>query len=280
MSEDFDVLDNAYSLLAKISAIDADADGISVRLGTRMLPAVTYGVVADGTGPSGFPSFGYALPSLDTGTSGTNLAVSTDFINQVLFAFFEGGLLNRTLTSEDLGLDAATISLLMPGLTDMIIATEPLLPPVAMPRSDAMAEPSDGADSADSYNYDLQLGDVYVAVYNGEETEEDLYMSLYVSTVAPMSLSSTGDGTGLTLDIGEPTVKVDVVATSPDYAVSTEATESLFADLMPLYLPEITGAIGEVPLPSVGGFSLSSVSSSMVGGDATPGFFMLTGDLD
>ena len=82
----------------------------SVRLGTRMLPAVTYGVAADGTGPSGFPSFGYALPSWDS-TSGTNLAVSTDFINQVLFAFFEGGLLNRTLTSEDLGLDAATISL-------------------------------------------------------------------------------------------------------------------------------------------------------------------------
>ena len=103
---------------------------------------------------------------------------------------------------------------------------------LAMPRSDDMADPSDEADSADTYNYDLQLGDVYVAVYNGEETEEDLYMSLYVSTVAPMSLAATGDGTGLTLDIGEPTVKVDVVATSPDYAVSTEATESLFADLM------------------------------------------------
>ena len=105
-------------------------------------------------------------------------------------------------------------------------------------------------------------------------------MSLYVSTVAPMAFSASSDGTSLALDLGEPVVKVDVVETSPDFAVSTEATEALFADLMPLYLPEITGAIGEVPLPSVGGFSLSDVSTSMVGADDTPSFFTLSGSLD
>ena len=113
ISEDFEVLDNVYSLLAKINAIDADADGISVHLATRMLPAVTYGVAADGTGPDGAPRYFHAPPTWDVSTSGTNLAVNTDFINQVLFAFFEGGLLNRTLTSDDLGIDMTTISLLM-----------------------------------------------------------------------------------------------------------------------------------------------------------------------
>ena len=142
ISEDFEVLDNVYSLLAKINAIDADADGISVHLATRMLPAVTYGVAADGTGPDGAPRYFHTPPTWGVSTSGTNLAVNTDFINQVLFAFFEGGLLNRTLTSDDLGIDMATISLLMPGLTDMVIATEPLLPPVARPRARMMPTPS------------------------------------------------------------------------------------------------------------------------------------------
>ena len=44
----------------------------------------------------------------------------------------------------------------------MVIATEPLLPPVARPRGDD----TDAVDG-ETYNYDLQLGDIYVAVYNG-----------------------------------------------------------------------------------------------------------------
>ena len=87
----------------------------------------------------------------------------------------------------------------MPGLTDMVIATEPLLPPVARPRGDD-ADTVDG----ETYNYDLQLGDIYVAVYNGEATEDDLYMSLYVSTEAPMSLSASSDGTSLGWSSGSP----------------------------------------------------------------------------
>ena len=77
-------------------------------------------------------------------------------------------------------------------------------------------------------------------------------MSLYVSTEAPMSLSASSDGTSLGLGRGA-RGEGRCVETSPDYAISTAATESLFADLMPLYLPEITGALGDVPLPASAG---------------------------
>ena len=267
--QDFEAFDNHYEIYASVGAVDVDESGIAIHMRTRVLPDVVYGIAADGDGPSGYPAFNYGLPTWGAGTSGSNLALNTDFINQVLFAFFKGGLMNRTLSADDLGLDTATIGLLLPGLTDMIIETEPLLPPVARPR-----------DGDDEWEYELQLGDVHVAVYNGSTDAEDLYMSLYVSTVAPMGLSAGPDGSSLGLELGEPEVKVDVVATSSAYRVSTESTETLFTDLMPLFLPEITGAIGEVPLPSIGGFVISDVSTSMTGSGPTEGFFLLSGDLE
>ncbi len=175
--------------------------------------------------------------------------------------------MNQTVTGEELGLDMSTIMLMMPGLTDMSIITEPLLPPVALPQE---------TDTDDEWDYVLQLGDVFVTIYSGE----DVYMSLYVSTEAPMALSAAADGTSIGLELGEPTVMVDVVSTSSDYSVTIDDTETLFADLMPLYLPEITGAVGEVTLPSIGGFSIGDISTSMAGSDPVPGFFLLSGELE
>jgi hypothetical protein len=144
-----------------------------------------------------------------------------------------------------------------------------MLPPVAMPR----------ADWVDGHEYDLQLGDLSIQLYNGELGEEFLYMELFVTAVAPLSLDE-GPDSSISMGIGDPEVYVDVVYTDPSYTITPESTESLFGDLMALYLPEITGAVGDLPLPEFAGFALSIDESGLVGPDVPPGYWAVSGDLE
>jgi hypothetical protein len=276
VEQSFDLAGNTYDLFALAQALEVDESGMTIHLKTKVSPDEELGGGAS-TGPTGSPKYGFTAPSwvsaappFGSTASGTNLAISTDFLNQTLFAFWRGGVMDQELTDEDLDLDMSTIGLLMPGLTEMTLVTIPLLPPVAVPRSDW----SEGAE------YDLQIGDMLVRIHNGEVATDTLYMELYVSVVAPMSLAAGADGDSISLELGDPEVLVDVTYTSDGYAITTESTETLFEDLMPLYLPEITGAIGEVPLPSIEGLTLSSVTTSMAGGDLPPGYWVLSGDLE
>jgi hypothetical protein len=119
-----------------------------------------------------------------------------------------------------------------------------------------------------------------VQLYNGVISEESLYMELYVTAVAPVDLGAGSGGAEVTLSLGEPTVMVDVSYTDEAYTVTTESTEALFEDLMPLYLPEITGAVGSIPLPEFEGFTLSGLSTDMIGTDDPPGYWSISGSLE
>jgi hypothetical protein len=264
----FDLTDNVYTISAVVQALDVDESGISIHMKTQVTPdeATGWGVTS---GPTGSPYFGFDAPSWDEAT-GTSLALSTDFINQALFAFWRGGLLDQEVTDEDLGLEMSTISLLMPGLTDLTILSLPRLPPVAVPRE----------DMSEGFEYDLQLGDMLLRVHNGEVATDTLYMDIYVAVTAPMNLDAGSDGASISLALGEPEVLVDVTYAMSEMSMSPESTEALLADLIPYYLPEITGALGEISLPSIEGFTLSSISTTMDGGDTPPGYWTLSGALE
>ena len=73
---------------------------------------------------------------------------------------------------------------------------------------------------------------------------------------------------------------MDVTYAMSEMSMSPESTEALLADLIPYYLPEITGALGEISLPSIEGFTLSSISTTMDGGDTPPGYWTLSGALE
>jgi hypothetical protein len=268
LSQDIEVADNSYTLSAMIGGLVVDNDGIDILLGTTLNPEEVLGAGVE-DGPSGLPVYSYATPDWAFAT-GTTLALSGDFLNQILYGFWRGGLLDQELTDADLGLEMDTISLLMPGLTELTMVTTPLLPPVLMPRDD----PEDGAD------FELYLGDMAVQLYNGVISEESLYMELYVTAVAPVDLGAGSGGAEVTLSLGEPTVMVDVSYTDEAYTVTTESTEALFEDLMPLYLPEITGAVGSIPLPEFEGFTLSGLSTDMIGTDDPPGYWSISGSLE
>ena len=104
-------------------------------------------------------------------------------------------------------------------------------------------------------------------------------MELYLAVDAPLDLEAAPSGASIDLAIGEPVVHVDVVYTDESYTISREATEGLFADLMPLYLPSLTGAIASIPLPEFEDFSLASVESAMTGGSTPEAFWTMTGEL-
>jgi hypothetical protein len=267
LDEDLEIMGNTIAMSARIAGLVVDDDGMDVRFKTKLTPAEVWGGGVEG-GVTGSPVYGYDVPYWDDAT-GTTLALSTDFLNQAFYAFWQGGVLDQELDAEALGLDMATVSLLLPGITDLLIVTTPMLPPVAMPRP----------DWEDGHEYDLQLGDLSVQLYNGEEDEDLLYMELFVSAVAPLSLDE-GAGSSISFGIGDAEVYVDVVYTDPAYTVLPESTESLFGDLMALYLPEITGAVGEIPLPEFVGYGLDIDESGLIGPDVPPGYWAVSGDLE
>ena len=262
-----DLLDNTYTLSATIAAVDVDDDGLDVRFGTRLTPDEVLGTGVM-VGPSGAPLYGYGAPDW-AAASGTTLALSGDFINQLLYAFWQGGLLDQEVTDEDLGFDLSTIALLLPGLSELTMVTTPLLPPIATPRT----------SPDDDMEFDLFLGDMLVELHNGAVGDDSLYMELYVTVSAPLDLDAADDGASIEIAVGDPTVHIDISYTDPEFTITREATEGLFGDLMPLYLPELTGALGAIPLPEFASFGLTDIATGMAGTDVPPGYWSLSGSL-
>ena len=245
---------------------------IWIKLGIELWMETT--VIADevraahyDTGPD-VPNAGYGEPTFASTDGGAEMAISLDFANQALYGFWSGGILDTQMTDEDLGIEMAAIGLVLPGLTDLTLVTQATLPPIVVPYSDGETDE----------NVQLQIGDLFVQIYNGEPSEETLYMELYVSTKAPASLTTTATGDEISLSLGDPMVTVDVINPSGSSPTASGA-EGAFELLIPVFLPEITGAFGEIPIPSMAGFSLTGVSTSMIGTGGAQGYLGLSGDL-
>lgn len=252
----FAVEDNSYSFLAVPDAVAVDATGITLGLETSV-SASAWTSAYTGLGSL---YYGYSQPTWTSG-GGTSMGVSADFLNQVFLAMWGGGLMDMSLTDEDLGLDVADLALVLPDLTDLTVETEALLPPVVVP--------GDGEDLLD-----LQVGDLLVNVYNGPAESGYEYMQVYVSAEAGLNLSATSSAT-LSAEIGDTEVWFDVVY--PDAGSSeAAATEALLGMLVPLLLPELTGALGEIEIPEIEGFTLTDITVTQDG--AERGYTVLSGD--
>ena len=101
------------------------------------------------------------------------IGISLDFLNQMLYQIWGGGLLNMSLSGDELGLDGDEIALIFPGSSDLRISVDPLLPPVAAPQP------------ANPEQLELQIGDMYLALHNGPLEDQDVRLELYMSLFAP-----------------------------------------------------------------------------------------------
>jgi hypothetical protein len=196
-------------------------------------------------------------------TAGTHLGMNLDFMNQFFLATWGGGLLDMEMDAAELGLDVSDLDFLLPGLTDLTITTEALLPPVVVP---------DGVDAM----LELQVGDLLLTLYNGDATVGNEMIQVYVTAFVEMDLDAASDGTSLNPELGDMDLHFDVVIPEAN-TVGAADTEALLELLVPLLLPTLTDALTEVPIPDIQGFGISGVSVEAIG--AGDGVIAIGGDL-
>lgn len=259
ISESLDILGNTYTLAAEPYDIDVDNRGLNLDLATSFTPQTTSSPWAAGALGSLF--YDYGGPSWSQ-TPGTIVGVNGDFLNQVFTAVWAGGVLDQEVDSSSLGLDASDLSFLFPGLTTLTVQTEALLPPVVLPGT--------GAEM-----FDLQLGDLLITLYDGTAGSGSVLIQVYVSAFVGLDVDS--DGASLSASVGtNPDLYFDVVVPEADGLAASE-TEVLLETLVPLILPFVTDALGEIPIPDIQGFTITGVSVDVAGPE--DGWLTLGGNL-
>ena len=262
ISFDLAMGDRTYTIDALPSSVSVDETGLTLGLVTEVfVDAWTH--TRDGAYDEGLGSLygAYSVPTW-TGTPATAMAANLDFVNQLLYVLWGGGLLDMELPGADLGLDASELEFLLGTSEDLVIVTEALLPPVVIP-------------GTGSEMLDFQLGDLHLIIYAGEQVEENVVLEVYLSVLGGMDMDS--DGLTLQAELGELDLYFDVVvpdATSP----GAQSAESLLEALMPLLLPNLTGAISEVPIPSIDGFGINNISVGLAG--SQDGFVEIGGEME
>ena len=237
--------DNSYELSAVLGDVVVDGYGMTLALDSTIAVGEWRSAY---TGP-GSLYLGYAAPSW-SGATGTTLGLSLDTVNQLLYAVWGGGALQMTLDPLELGIDP-TILLLFGG-SDVVVQVEALLPPVAVLGTDE--DP-----------YDMQVGELFIALTAGD----DYVIAAYVSGRSGLNLTSP-DGISLEAEIGEMDLVFDVVF--PEEGAEDVAV--LLDDLVPLFLPDLTEALGAFAIPSLSGFGLEGVGLT-----TAEGYVLLNGNL-
>ncbi len=257
IATDLDLDGNTYSFAAEPSYASVDDQGMTLGLATSFT-VDTWDHVTEGPGSL---YADYSLPVYASGTPGMQVSLGLDFLNQALYAFWGGGVLDRTLGEADLGLDLGSLSTFLP-FESLSIQTEALLPPVLVP----------GTGTA---LLDLQIGDLALTLYDGPPEPGNEVFQLYVSVVAGLDLDVSADGM-LVPALGDMDIWFDVVLPSAGTEASADA-ESLLGALVPMLLPSLTAGLGEIPIPDIEGFGLSVDSIALDGPDS--GYVNVNGDL-
>ena len=240
LSTSFDLMGSTFALDALPSSIFADDNGVGFGMQANVM-ADTWTLTQNGLG-----SFvqGYSAPTFSS-NSGYNLALSTDFINQLMYQVWGSGLVSQELTLSELGVQSSDIEVLFPNATDLRITIEPLLPPVVVAENNLL---------------EMQLGELYIAVHNGDYSNGDIRLEVYSHIFAPLTMGVSS--TLITATVGNPETYFDVV-----YPLEgARGTETLLDALIPILLPTFTDAISEIPLPTFAGVTLSGLSSSVDSG--------------
>ena len=258
LATDLEFEGNSYGFEAAPYAVTCDVDGITLGLATYF----TADTWASPIVPLGSLYAGYSTPSW-TATPGMLLGVSDDFLNQAMLALWGGGLLDMQMGGDDLGLSVEDLEFIFPEMTELNIVTEAQLPPVVLPGSGTAL-------------LDLQLGDLELSMYGGPVAEENLMLRAYVTVFAGMDVDVDSDLT-LSMELSDLMVSFDV--THPEAnSLGASDTEDLLYALIPLIMPLLTDALGEIPMPEIDGFSLDNITIAT--GGAENGYLELGGDLN
>jgi len=236
-----DIMGATLDVEALPGFIECDDDGITISLDSSAvasLPPNAPATIGSWYRSTPIPSYG-STPFFE-------LSLADKFMNQLMHAVWQAGVIDFSMDAAELGLDFSAVEDLFP-LTSLTIETLPLLPPVIGPSDTGLLE--------------LGLGDMIINVYGDPGGTQGLMMQLAVSLWADADLSIDSAGL-IQFGLGDPVVVMDYV-TSDWPELDGEVAEDLMDSIVDLIIPEITSALDEVggiPIPELAGFSLDSPS--------------------
>jgi len=238
IEENFDVMGTTYTLSSVPSDVFVNNAGLTLYM-TSNLTGDSWVQPSDGLGSL---TANITAPAWSSGT-GLGINLNLDIINQLLYQAWGGGILALNLDTNTLGIDSDDLSIIFPNATDLRITVDALLPPAAVENNGAV---------------ELQAGDIYIAVHNGELSAGDVRLELYASLTAPMEISIVNNT--ITPTIGEPTLSFNVV--HPNNAEAS-STETLLSALVPYIIPNLENLISGIELPQLGDFGFANLNSSI-----------------
>jgi hypothetical protein len=249
---------STYDFVGDPGAILVDDNGITLALDTSIEPA-SWSVPYSGLGSL---YGGYTLPSYGA-TPGMVVSLSDDFLDQALYAFWGGGLLEQEFPLGDLGIDPEDFDMLPDTMTDPRFVISGLLPPVVLP-------------GTNGHLTDLQLGDLQLSLYGDDPADPaNLVLQMYMGLDAGLELTVTPSAT-LSATIVDADTWFDAVY--PPMPNNLEGDfEDLLDTMVPSLTPLITDAIGEIPIPEISGFTLTNISIAASGPEL--GYVDAGGDL-
>jgi len=253
-----DLEDNTYELDAIPYSVSVDDAGMTLGLETYFTAVAWMSPFTDTPGSLVYP---YTAPTYSGASNAMILGLSQDFLNQLFHALWVGGLLDMQMPADELGLDLGEFGEFLP-FSELGIGTVAYLPPVVIP-------------GTGSELLDLQLGDLEVSLYDGDNVESNLWMRFYVTIDVGFELGAE-EGT-LNAGLGDTEILFDLVYPN-ERSIHADGVESFLGTLVDLLLPTLTGALGEFPIPELDGFTLDNITIELDG--AEDGFVTLGGDLN
>ena len=99
-------------------------------------------------------------------------------------------------------------------------------------------------------------------------------MRFYVQVQAGLEMGASNNL--ISAGLGDVQIDFDLVYPN-ERSIHAGSAEALLSELVGLILPSLTGALGEIEIPEISGFTLNNVSVGLDG--AEDGFVTLGGDL-
>jgi len=235
-----DVLGTPVDIVVRPARIDVDLPGAIIELDTELRAQ----------GDEAAPGYVYTLnvpPAI--GTRGFELAVADDAANQLLASYWAAG-------GMDVGLDLANGSYGEVGRLYDRVELSAKVPPFV---------------DASGKSLRLLIGDLLVTFENGPVIATQIAVNAEVALV----VAAGADG-ALRLDVGTPTIHVDILDENVDGAnqLSSAQFEAVSSFALSRVVAFGTGALGAVPLPSFGGVGVQDVEIA-----SQAGYLVVGGEL-
>jgi len=235
-----DVLGTPVDIRVRPARIDVDIPGALIELDTELRAQ----------GDTGAPGFVYTpnvLPEI--GTRGFELAVADDAANQLLASYWAAD-------GMEVGLDLANGSYGEVGRLYDRVELSAKVPPFL-----------DASDKA----LRLTVGDLIATFKNGGAVATQVAVNAQVE----LKVAAGTDG-ALRLDVGQPTIHVDVLDENVDGAnqLSNAQFEAVSSFALSRVVAFGSSALGAVPLPSFGGVSVQDVAI-----DEQAGYLVVGGEI-